>query len=1380
MRPPGQQSAEFGGRLPSRPFNPKLRFQCTSRDVIIARHNKFIFDGVCDPQLLVRITPEANYLMAEISTLVTISLLQWLESRSVSGADWAADICDPEELVDSDGYVDWDVFSQLCNRLAHYSEEVFDSIPPLPAPAEIGREIAEELFSSGSAYMSAADVPVEILYIEESLRMANELFPELDVHADIASDGHVVLLEFGLPEDCAGCPAFFELIKGALEVAPLLLDLEPVEVAMEVHPEFARYAVELPRGIGQIIPLDLESETTSQSETEPEPLQRQGPQLVDPEVQHQAEHSFDHDAFIQSLAACADIDEVGQHLFRMLREQFDCVASQIWLDGSSFAEGSSLAEGSTAVSKGSPQLSFGESVKPPTRSLRLSLGTAPLGRIDLWDSERFGDEQLEQLENLLPWYSLAFKAVSQREVPPRAVDAAPGDIPSRKDSTAGNKVAETLESLASVRPVGGEDLLEKLVCHLAECVGAHTVVVSRLQTASSTSLQTVVAWNNGVLAENYAYDTTGSPCANVLEGELGCYPSDVRKQFKADASLTESQTESYLGVALLDRDLRVIGILSAWSHEPIAQPEEAVSLIRILARGAEAELQFQRDLESKTTGNARYRSLLETSHDLCVELSPTRGLLEVSDNVRELLGYSPEAFAETSHKNIIHPDDLPNVAELYREVQRENTNVSASLRIRHADGTWCWFEAQARSYPGQDGENRVIVSARNISESAILEQEHAQMVSIIQNSLDLIVLTSLNGSVLFLNTAGQRLLGIVSDEEARSKSLYDFVHEDTTRSLKFEIMPAVHRHKKWTGELALKHLKTQQRVIAVTSMFVVDDRRTHQPVAIAMICRDVGDRIENERALVESEQRYRMLADNPYDLIAELDEQGRFIYASPNYEKILGYPPEMLLGSNAVELVHPEDLETVTRSFFSATSQLGTTRGSFRALHRDGGDRLLETTMRSYRTSSSQIMSVLISRDITDQVESSETLRQTEQKLQQSQKMEAIGRMAGGIAHDFNNLLTAITGYCDLLLEELGPKHPARADAEEILKASERAAGLTHQLLAFSRRQVLQTRILDLNNLVADMDRMLRRLIGEDVELVTLLDGAAWPIKADPGQLQQVLLNLVVNSRDAMPQGGRIVIETANKTLEAPVPTEIDEIPAGEYLTLSVRDNGSGMSPDIRAKIFEPFFTTKESGKGTGLGLSTVIGIIQQTGGHIELESEDGSGTCFVVYLPRASEVPMLPERYLSPEQFQGSETIVLVEDSEQVRKLVVRCLERHGYEVLEAQSGIEALRFFNRHPTPIHLLLSDVILPKMNGFEIAKRARAIRPETLVIYMSGFTDDALSKHGVRAEDINLLEKPFTPSTLLRKVREFLDAEAPPPDPAAESPAPPAPEDESKV
>jgi len=374
--------------------------------------------------------------------------------------------------------------------------------------------------------------------------------------------------------------------------------------------------------------------------------------------------------------------------------------------------------------------------------------------------------------------------------------------------------------------------------------------------------------------------------------------------------------------------------------------------------------------------------------------------------------------------------------------------------------------------------------------------------------------------------------------------------------------------------------------------------------------------------------------------------------------------------------------------------------------------------------------------------------------------MEAIGRLAGGVAHDFNNLLTAITGYCDLLLEEIGEREPMRADAEEIIRAADRAAALTRQLLAFSRRQVLLPKVFDLNELVSGVERLLLRLIGEHIELVTVLESELPHVRLDPGQLEQLVINLAVNARDAMPRGGHLAITTEN--LEIPTggdPAHPGIAPAN-YITLSVSDTGVGMDASTLSKIFEPFFSTKESGKGTGLGLATVYGIIQQSGGEIRVESELGTGSTFTIYLPQVPEDLPAPEAVVVHESLRGDETILLVEDSKTVRGLVLRYLENHGYTVIDAESGVEALRIAAAHPGRIDLLITDVVLPKIDGHELAMQLVEARPETAVIYMSGFSDDALSRHGVDAGDLTMIQKPFTQQQLLSEVRRVLQESHP--------------------
>jgi len=400
--------------------------------------------------------------------------------------------------------------------------------------------------------------------------------------------------------------------------------------------------------------------------------------------------------------------------------------------------------------------------------------------------------------------------------------------------------------------------------------------------------------------------------------------------------------------------------------------------------------------------------------------------------------------------------------------------------------------------------------------------------------------------------------------------------------------------------------------------------------------------------------------------------------------------------------------------------------------------------------------------DITKRKRAEEENTALQEQLRQSQKMEAIGRLAGGIAHDFNNLLTVIKGYSQLSLVEIKEGDPLKLNIEEIRRAADRAADLTRQLLAFSRRQIMEMKVLDLNDLLKNLDKMLRRVIGEDIELVTLLAEDLGRVKTDPGQTEQVVMNLSVNARDAMPEGGKLTIETANVDLDDAYARNHVAVTPGRFVMISVSDTGVGMTPEVRDRVFEPFFTAKEKGKGTGLGLSTVYGIVKQSSGNIWVYSEPGKGTTFKIYLPRVDEpLEKLGERVGVKEIPRGTETILVVEDEEEVRKLAVRILERQGYKVLEASQGLDAFIIAEEYEDLIHLLVTDVVMPKISGRELGERMASIRPEIKVLYMSGYTDNAIVHHGVLGEGIKFIQKPFTVEGLARKVREVLDKDLKP-------------------
>lgn len=623
-----------------------------------------------------------------------------------------------------------------------------------------------------------------------------------------------------------------------------------------------------------------------------------------------------------------------------------------------------------------------------------------------------------------------------------------------------------------------------------------------------------------------------------------------------------------------------------------------------------------------------------------------------------------------------------------------------------------------------------------------------------ENTGDLICMLDLEGNYVYTSPSYQEVLGY-STEELLGRNAFSFVHPDDKEATKARFREALMSKTKQRAEFRFRHRNGEWRIFESVGNIVFDWKGNPQRTVI--ISRDTTERKRAEESLTVSEERYRRLVELSPEMIA-VHCEGRFVYVNPAGIKLLGASTSQeLIGKPILDIVHPDYREQVLERAQQNQEGQQTPLVEQKFVRLDGQVVDVEATGIPTIYQDKPAVQVIV-RDITERMRVEEELRQSEEQLRQSQKLEAVGQLAGGVAHDFNNLLTVITGYSDLTLRRLKPDDPLQRHVIEIKKAGERAASLTRQLLAFSRKQVLQPRVLELNATVADMNKMLRRLIGEDIDLQTVLDPSLGQVKADPGQIEQVLMNLVVNARDAMPEGGKLTIETANVHLDAKHVGGHVVMQPGQYVMLAVSDTGCGMDAEIQEHIFEPFFTTKEQGHGTGLGLSTVYGIVKQSGGNVWVYSEVGRGTTFKVYLPRVNEQVEESKRGTTHREApEGWETILLVEDEQMVRSLAARALREQGYSVVEASNGEEALRIAGDHAgKKIHLLLTDMIMPRMSGHELAERLTRLHPHMRVLFMSGYTNRGIVHQGMLNEGALFLPKPFTLEGLAHRVREVLD------------------------
>jgi PAS domain S-box-containing protein len=741
-----------------------------------------------------------------------------------------------------------------------------------------------------------------------------------------------------------------------------------------------------------------------------------------------------------------------------------------------------------------------------------------------------------------------------------------------------------------------------------------------------------------------------------------------------------------------------------------------------------------------------YRLIFEDASDAIAIANPAFKILEVNGRATEVFGYSRADLLRMSLKDLLALEERAPVPVKLERVLGKGETALYERRFEHPGGETVTAEIGVRAL--RDGRLIAIgrdVTARRRAEEALRASE-ALTRSVVYTAADGIVTADQSGTIQSFNPAAERMFGYAAEEVIGQNLAMLMAQPDSDRHNSYIQAYLQTGIKKIIGigreAQALRKDGTRFPIELAVSEMLLPGRRM-----FTGILHDITNRKAAEATLKDTNARLEAIIETSPLAITTLDLSGRVLAWNPAAERMFGWS-----GAEVLDQVLPVVPEA------ERTELLDRIRG---------GEPLLSVERQRLRKDGSTIEVTLWTAPLYDpagevsgvtgiyaDVTQSKLL---EEQFRQAQKMEAVGRLAGGIAHDFNNILTVITGYGEMVAERIASDPPMLEEVQEILKAADHATVLTRQLLIFSRRHVVKQEALDLNTVVAKLERMLRRIIGEDVELVTAPGAGLALVRADTAQVEQVVMNLAVNARDAMPGGGRLTIETANIELGAEYGKGHIGVKEGEYVMLAVSDTGKGIPPEVRSRLFEPFFTTKERGKGTGLGLSTVYGIVKQSGGEIWVYSELGKGTTFKIYLPQVLDDERRPAQVAEPSPVEhGEETLLLAEDEPGVRALARDVLRQHGYQVLEAMDVPDALRICREHPERIDLLLTDVVMPVMSGRELAERVAEIRPEIKVLYMSGYTDNIVVSHGVTSIDKEFLQKPFTPRSLARKVRESLD------------------------
>ncbi len=784
---------------------------------------------------------------------------------------------------------------------------------------------------------------------------------------------------------------------------------------------------------------------------------------------------------------------------------------------------------------------------------------------------------------------------------------------------------------------------------------------------------------------------------------------------------------------------------------------------RLLSRSIRHAVDRAAVMRALRQSEERFRALVENSHDPIILIAADATILYTSRAVRPILAYAEEELIGRNGLELIHPQDQERArAFLARARAEPGAMLDLDLRLRHRDGTWRRLEGHGVNRLTDPAVEAIVVNLRDVTDRERIERELAESEARFRHMADfapvMIWMADANMDLVYANRAALEFTGHTLAQD-RGLGWLEAVHPDDRAKVLEARRHAAEIRRKFRIDYKVRRQDGAYR--RVLDIGVPRFAGYGEFAGFIGSLVDMSDLEESARALWESEERYRSVISALQEGIVMLDADGRAAACNASAERILGLTAKEMMGRTAMDprwgIIREDGTPfPVAELPTELTMRTGAPCSNVvMGVHRPDGTLCWISVNSQPLQAPGEDRPQGVVASFTDITER----RRLEEQFRQAQKMETAGRLAGGIAHDFNNLLTAILGFTDFLLSDLPAGDPHRGDVEEIRRAATRAANLTRQLLAFSRRQVLRPKVLDLNSVVRATEKMLRRLIGEDINLTPKLAESLGRVRADAGQIEQVILNLAVNARDAMPRGGDLVIQTADEVVNEVGPGS-PGLTRGTYVTLSVSDTGVGMSPETQAHLFEPFFTTKEPGKGTGLGLATVYGIVKQSGGYIYAASEAGRGASFKILLPRVEEQTEAPELPApAAPTARGQETILLVEDEESVRRLARKVLETAGYLVLEAPHGSEALQLASNYQGPIHALVSDVVMPGLSGQELSTRLQMSRPGLKVLFISGYAQEAITSHGILSPGAAFLEKPFTPVALTQRVRALLGASA---------------------